>query len=91
MTTATEHKHIVRDDQIVGGEPIIEGTRTPVRAIVEYWRLGLSPEEIPAHLPHLTLGQIFGALSFYSDHPEEINAGLQRNTVPDQLVDPLAR
>ena len=54
MTIATEHHYIVRDDNILNGEPIIRGTRTPVRAIVELWRLGVIPEEIPAHLPHLT-------------------------------------
>ncbi|MEH1888179.1 MAG: DUF433 domain-containing protein [Nostoc sp.] len=35
MVQATEHIYIVMDDAILGGEPIIRGTRTPVRAIVE--------------------------------------------------------
>ncbi len=35
MTVATEHPYTVRDDAILGGEPIVIGTRTPVRAIVE--------------------------------------------------------
>ncbi|MEH2382206.1 MAG: DUF433 domain-containing protein [Nostoc sp.] len=35
---------MVRDDAILGGEPIIGGTRTPVRAIVETWRMGVAPE-----------------------------------------------
>ena len=52
---ATEHCYIVTDEQILNSEPIIKGTRTPVRAIVETWRLGALPEEIPRHLPHLTL------------------------------------
>lgn len=34
------------------GEPIINGTGTPVRAIVELWRSGMSAQEIPSHLPH---------------------------------------
>ena len=41
MTTATQHLYIVSDDQILSGEPIIKGTPTPVRAIVEVWRLGM--------------------------------------------------
>jgi uncharacterized protein (DUF433 family) len=49
-------------------EPIIAGTRTSVPAIVELWRLGITPEEIPMHLPHLKLAQIFDALSFYLDN-----------------------
>jgi uncharacterized protein (DUF433 family) len=62
MTLGTEHRYIVRDDTILGGEPIVVGTRTPVRAVVELWRLGVTPEEISAHLPHLTLAQVFDAL-----------------------------
>ena len=65
---ATARAYIVTDDQILGGEPIIRGTRTPVRAIVELWRLGVAPEEVPRRLPHLTLAQVFDALSYYSDH-----------------------
>jgi len=54
MITVTEHCYIVTDDHILSGEPIIKGTRTPVRACVELWRLGVAPEEIPNRLPHLT-------------------------------------
>ena len=88
MTTATEHFYIVTDDQILGGEPIIKGTRTPVRAVVELWRQGIAPEEIHEHLPHLRLAQVFDALSYYDDHTDEINAHLERNRIPDELVAP---
>ncbi len=90
MTIATEHYYIVRDTDILGGEPIISGTRTPVRAIVELWRLGVIPEEIPAHLPHLTLAQVFDALSYYADHQTEVQVFLIRNQVPDDLTHPAA-
>ena len=89
MTTATEHLYIVTDDRILGGELIIKGTRTPVRAIVELWRQGVGPEEISKHLPHLTLAQVFDALSYYSDHTDAINVYIERNRVSDELLDPL--
>jgi uncharacterized protein (DUF433 family) len=88
MTTATEHCYIAKDEQILGGEPIVKDTRTPVRAIAEMWRMGIVPEEIPTHLPHLTLAQVFDALSYYSDHQEEINAYIERNRIPEELIDP---
>ncbi len=53
--------------------------------------MGTGPEEITTRLPHLTLAQIFDALSYYSDHQEEINAYIERNRVPDELLDPLVR
>jgi len=88
MATATGHRYIVNDNNILGGEPIICGTRTPVRAIVETWRLGVPAEEIPSALPHLTLAQVFDALSYYSDHQEEINAHIERNRISPHQIDP---
>jgi uncharacterized protein (DUF433 family) len=91
MTTATEQCHVVRVEGTCGGEPIIKGTRTPVRSIVEFWRQGMSPEEIRAALPHLTLGQVFGALSYFSDHQGEIVGYIEKNRIPEELIHPLAK
>ncbi len=91
MLQTTAHAYIVTDDHILGGEPIISGTRTPVRAIVELWRLGVAPEEIPRRLPYLSLAQVFDALSYYSDHQEKINGHIDRNRIPDEMIDPLVR
>ncbi len=91
IMATTLNRYIVRDDSILGGEPIIIGTRTPVRAIVELWRLGVPPEQIPVNLPHLTLAQVFDALSYYSDHQSEINDYIHRNQIPDNKIDPLTR
>lgn len=89
--TQTLHRYVMTDATILSGEPIITNTRTPVRAIVELWRQGLSPEVIPQHLPHLTLAQVFDALSYYSDNPEEIHQYIERNRIPDHLIHPLVR
>lgn len=91
MMAMTKHRYIICDVKTLNGEPIIEGTRTPVRAVVELWRQGLLLEEIPNHLPYLTLAQIFDALSYYGDHPIEINKYINDNKIPDELIDPLVR
>ena len=91
MATATSHPYIVSDTAILGGVPIVVGTRTPVRAIAELWKFGITPEEIATHLPHLTLAQIFDALSYYQDHRTEIDADIARNRVPEDKVDPRLR
>ena len=72
-------------------EPIIKGTRTPVRAIVEHWRLGYRPEEIPSGLPHLSLAAVFDALSYFCDHSEQIMEHIERNRVPPELIHPSVR
>ena len=91
MATIIEHCYVTSVEGILGGEPIIRETRTPVRAIVELWRMGTAPEEIPQHLPHLTLAQVFDALSYYSDHQTEINSYIEQNLIPDTLIDPLVK
>jgi len=91
MAVTTLSRYIVSDAALLQGEPVVAGTKTPVRAIVELWRLGIPPEEISSHLPHITLAQVFDALSYYSDHQAEINAHIERNRVPDHLVHPAVR
>ena len=88
MSAETLSRYVTRNPETLGGEPIIAGTRTSVRAIVGLWRLGVMPEEILNHLPHLTLAQVFDALSFYLDHQSEINQSTERNQVPEALVHP---
>jgi uncharacterized protein (DUF433 family) len=88
MFAKTSSRYVTRNPEILSGEPIITGTRTSVRSIVGLWRLGVMPEEILNHLPHLTLAQVFDALSFYLDNQAEINEYIQRNQVPEELVHP---
>lgn len=82
---------VVSDDNLMNGEPIISGTKTPVRAIVELWRIGTAPEEIPEHLPHLSLSQVFDALSYYANHKAEINRYIELNRVPEDLIHPAVK
>ena len=91
MSVTTLSRYITKDPELLDGEPVISGTKTSVRAIVEFWRLGLSPEEIVIHLPHLTLAQVFDALSYYADYQDEINHYIEHNRVPDHMVHPLVR
>ncbi len=91
MDTTVEYRYITSVPGVQGGEPIIKGTRTPVRAIVENWRMGYSPEEIVRALPHLTLAQVFAALSYYSDNQGEINGHIKRHSVTEDMLHPLVR
>ena len=88
MSRATDHPYIVSD---ANGEPMINETRVPVRAIVELWCVGVRPEEIPDHLPHIGLAQVFDALSFYADHREQVDRFIEINRVQDEEVHPSIR
>jgi hypothetical protein len=54
MAVATEHVYIVTDPEILGGEPIIKDTRTPVRAVVETWQMGVAAGKSPRIFPTST-------------------------------------
>ncbi|CAN5240201.1 hypothetical protein BH20ACI1_BH20ACI1_02430 [soil metagenome] len=84
MDTAVAYRYITKKEK--SGEPIIKGTRTSVRTIVEKWRLGYTSEELVRGLPHLTLAQIFEAMSYYYDNQAEIDDYIERNRVPDELL-----
>jgi uncharacterized protein (DUF433 family) len=90
METTVGYRYITSVPGVQGGEPIIKGTRVPVRSIVEKWRLGYSPEEMVQAMPHITLAQVFEALSYYSDNQDEINGHIERHRVYDDRVSELA-
>jgi len=85
IVVATEHPHIVQVEDVCGGSPIIRGTRTSVRAIVGYYKLGMSVDEILEGLPHLTAAQVYDALSYYHDHQGEIEKDIQRNMIQNLM------
>ena len=87
MLSITTHPYIVSNEDILQGVPIVVGTRTPVRAIAELWKFGVAPEEIVIRLPHLTLAQIFDALSYYQEHQATIDQDILHNRIPDDQID----
>ncbi len=71
---ATAYPHIVRVDGVLGGQPIIEGTRIAVWHIVGYYyKVGMSVEDILAEWDYLQPAQIFSALAYYHDNKAEID------------------
>lgn len=67
---------IVRSPDIRGGEPRIADTGVTVKRVVGWYKLGLSPEEIADEFGHLTLAQVYAALTYYHANRDEIEAAL---------------
>jgi uncharacterized protein (DUF433 family) len=67
----TAHPYIIRDSAIYGGEPIVEGSRTGVRHIIQLFQAGKDPEEI-ASIQKLSLAQVYDAISYFYDNEQEI-------------------
>lgn len=82
-TPLTADAAIVSDPALRQGEPVLAGTATPVRAVAELWNQGMSPEEVPLHLPHVTIQHVFAALHYYVTHRQEIDTLIAANRVPE--------
>ncbi len=77
MTTVTDiGSLIVRSDDVRGGRPRVAGTGVTVRRIVGWYKQGLTPEEITTEIPHLSLAQVYAALTYYHANREEIEADI---------------
>jgi len=62
---------IVRDPQICGGEPVVRGTRVPVRTILASLAEGAWVEEILADFPTLQPEHIRAIVAFAAASAEE--------------------
>lgn len=67
---------IVRSPEIRGGRPRIAGTGVTVQRIAGWYKLGLTPEEIADEFGHLTLAQVYAALTYYHANRDEIEAAI---------------
>jgi uncharacterized protein (DUF433 family) len=62
------HERIEINPEIMGGKPVIRGTRIPVEVILRKLGAGMAPAEIIADHPRLTLEDIRAAQAFAADY-----------------------
>jgi uncharacterized protein (DUF433 family) len=75
---AISTEHIEITPGICGGKPRIAGHRISVQDIVVWHeRMGMSPDEIAATYPSITLADVHAALAYYFDHRDEIRARIR--------------
>jgi uncharacterized protein (DUF433 family) len=61
------------------GVPMLSGTRTKiVEVVLDHLAHDWDAREIHRQHPHLTMGQIHAALTYYYDHQAEIDDDIQR-------------
>ncbi len=76
-----KHAYVEVVDMITGRQAVIRGTRILVSIIIGYLQAGETPESLVQRiLPHLTLAQVYDALSYYHDHQDEIEQEIRENT-----------
>lgn len=77
---------ITRSPDVRNNRPCIAGTGVSVRTVVGLYKLGLNPEEISREMPHLTLAQVYAALTYYHANREEIERDIvEEETAADEI------
>ncbi|MEK7729455.1 MAG: DUF433 domain-containing protein [candidate division KSB1 bacterium] len=66
MKRAAKQSKVIRDPKILGGAPVIAGTRIPVRLILDHLAEGYMPQEIIFEYPILSRADIKTAMRFQS-------------------------
>jgi uncharacterized protein (DUF433 family) len=69
---------IVSTPGVCGGRPRIDGHRIQVEDIaIWHQRMGMSPDEIVSEYPSITLAEVHGALAYYYENRERIDADIE--------------
>jgi len=61
------NEYIVADPKVLGGKPVIKGTRISVVFILQLLASGMSVEDILKGYPHLTREAILAAIDYAAD------------------------
>lgn len=80
-------EHIVMTPGICGGRPRIAGHRITVQNVaVWHERGGLTPDEIVAQHPGISLADVHAALAYFWDHADELRESIAADeALADQL------
>ena len=62
------HDRIEINPQVMGGKPVVRGTRIPVEFVLRKLGAGMTPDAIIADHPRLTLDDIRAAQAFAADY-----------------------
>lgn len=74
---------IVRDPRVLEGEPVVAGTRVPVRCLVIALQLHASEARVLKAYPHITLEDLREALRYYASHRDLIDHYIAQNEDED--------
>ena len=76
----TVARHIEISTDLSGGRPRIAGTRVRVQDVVVCYEFqGMTPDEIVAGYPHVTLADVHAALAYYHDRRDVIRRHIQED------------
>ena len=87
MDTTIRLDSLIDDSPDVrGGRPCIAGTGVTVRRVVQWYRLGHSPEDIADRIGHLSLAQVYAALAYSHANQEALENDLEEEIEAEDVL-----
>ena len=75
------HPYVVQHHGVLGGKPVVKGTRIPVWQIAERLKLGDSLDDLLEDYPRLSAAALYDAISYYYDHRSAIDHQIDENRI----------
>jgi uncharacterized protein (DUF433 family) len=60
------------------GEYYVTSTRVPIAVVLAAWKRGTSPGHITEQFPILSLADVYGVITYYLDHEQELEEHFAR-------------
>lgn len=88
MATVTDIGALIEQTPGVrGGRARIAGAGVSVRCIAGWSKMGMTPEEIAAEYPHLTLAQVHAALAYYHANRGQMDAEMDAEKIEAERLE----
>ena len=72
------HPHVDVRDDLMGGSPVVRGTKVPVRRLWAWHRKGVTVETLVKRYPSIGPAKVLCALAFAYDNEDLVEADLAR-------------
>jgi uncharacterized protein (DUF433 family) len=90
MTVAVKkispHPYIMKKRGVCGGRSIVRSTRIPVWSLIQWYKQGMTVEDIMREFPQLKPAQVHDAFSYYYDNLKEIEKDIAENEIEAPAV-----
>lgn len=87
-TAKVVFSHITKNPNVCGGKACIDNTRIRVIDIVQAHSEGKTPQQIQdLFAVKLSLAQVYSALAYADEHPEEIAGDFAADVVTDEEIE----
>ena len=82
----SNHPYVTNKKGVCGGRSVVRGTRIPVWSLIQWYKQGMTIEDIMREFPQLKPAQVHDAFSYYYDNRKEIEKDITENETEPHAV-----